>query len=120
MKPIKLRAHHIGNLLDHAFSSRLTYNSDPAYDPENKIRAGSLYDRILRGQTPVTVVDDYDDLCNACSNKVEVGCLVSGQFYPSQNISEHDRQCAAEWNVEIGKTYEVSDFLKRIEASVYI
>lgn len=114
MEGIRLRAHHIGNLKDHEFSPRLTEATDVLYGRENAQKTSCLYDKILEGDRTVTVIDDYDDVCAGCPNRVEGGCNVGDKFYPTEEITEADRAAASEFNVEIGVTYDGKDFLKNV------
>lgn len=112
-QPIRLRAHHIGNLRDHQFSRRLTLAQEELYGIESTRKAMEIYDRILEGNTPVTVVDDYDDICNFCGKRVDGGCMLMGDFYPAEMTAESDRADSKFFRVKIGKTYRGQDFLSR-------
>lgn len=110
---IKIRAHHIKNLIAYSFNPKLS-DTEFFYGKEFVEKAINLFGKILAGQTSVTVVDNYDGLCEVCGHKTEEGCSAQGSFDSAGEGSHIDRKYASWYNLKIGATYEGSDFLGKL------
>lgn len=110
---VKLRAHHVANLIGYALRQRLT-DTEFFYGSEFAKKAISLFDIILSGQTSVTIVDSHDDLCEVCTYRKGDGCISEGDFYSPEKGANADSEHAHNYNLAIGTTYSGKDFLRKL------
>ncbi len=115
MDTVKLRAHHIWNLRTHYKKVDAIYRHYlyKLYGEELAEHMEVTLKKILEGLTSVTIIDDYDEICTKCPNRVEEGCVVDGKFLTKDYITGLDRNAAKYFNVETGKTYDGKEFLTK-------
>lgn len=114
----EIRGHHIDTLRGYVLENSMWQKSIYLKMDEKKNRGFAnkieqYFNDILRNKTPITVIDDYDHICNECKNKAEGGCNKFG-FSSSEKLAKLDREVASKWGLQIGKTYESSEFLRKI------
>ena len=110
---VTLRAHHVETLVAYSDNPKLSDN-EARYGKNFVKNTINVFNRILTGQTAVTIIDDFDDLCKVCTEKVEDGCGIGGNFNSAGKGANYDKKCAKDYNLELGKTYDGLDFLERL------
>ena len=110
---ITLRAHHIKNLLAYAADPTLSDN-EARYGLKFVQNTISIFNRILTGQTAVTITDDFDDLCKVCTEREADGCGAGGSFDSKGKGANFDAERASFYNLTIGTTYLGKDLLEKL------
>jgi hypothetical protein len=108
---VKLRAHHIKNLIGYSANHKLS-DTEFIYGAEFAEKARNTFNSILSGQTSVILTDGPDDLCEICKNKIGDECASEGDFYSSDNSANFDRKWASRFNLKIGTMYTGLNFLE--------
>ena len=109
---ISLRAHHVARFAEY-YLGHGTVRSN--YGEEFRSGTASLYDRIIRKEADhIAIVDGLDDVCQVCiktTKRKQPGCEKGDELQrdPSALLA------MAKSQLVVGQTYQVGEFLRRVE-----